>query len=134
MKKVKYPCEPMLPSYAPMICECYEWKPRKKKNTTFLFLTLQIEIAAIPFLTFLDLNQGVDVKEQWPSGLGAGLSFQWPLVSNHVVVPRSTELFSIPRSIKRVSGPAEVVVNSKLSPLNISKVAKLVFVIFLYFT
>ena len=64
MKKAKYPCEPMLPSYGPLICECYERKPRKKKNTTFLFLTLQIEIAAIPFLTFLDLNQGVDVKEQ----------------------------------------------------------------------
>ena len=57
--------------------------------------------------------------KQWPSGQGAEFPIQGSHVQNHWVVPRSTQPFIVPRSIKWVpgiSGNYLVVKCKKLSP------------------
>ena len=57
------------------------------------------------------------IKEQWPSGQGAGFPIQASRVQNHWVAPRSSQPFILPRSIKwvpEISG--NLVVKSKLPP------------------
>ena len=40
------------------------------------------------------------LKEQWPSDLDAGFPIQGSGVQNRKVAPRSTQSFTLPRSIK----------------------------------
>ena len=64
------------------------------------------------------MDQNSDgLKEQWSSGYGARFPIQRFWGQNHWLAPRSTQPFTLSRSIKLVAGTlGKWVVKSKLSP------------------